>query len=149
VVTRGGSSACATPERTHLRSRRCAHASVKPSTPCLQIGDSLSLRLWIEELSSSCHRIRELSSLRLRIKKPLSSRHRGAAAAVPSDEGAIVVVASDQRATTITSSDLDVTTAAPSDLGSTRQLRDRRPPPPSRVPRWAPDARASWWGVKN
>jgi hypothetical protein len=76
---------------------------------------------------------------------------------MPSDEGAIVDVAPDQRAATITSSDLDVAIAVPSDLGSTCRLRDWRPsppralvePPPSRVTRWAPDARALWWGIKN
>ena len=141
-----------------------ARVSGKPSTPCLQIGESLSLHLRIEEL------------LRLRIKKSSSSRRRGAAAAVPSDEGATVAVAPDRRATavpsdegatvavapdrratTIMSSDQEVATAATSNLGSTHWLRDRRPPPPhalvepslSRMPRWAPDARASWWGVKN
>jgi hypothetical protein len=67
---------------------------------------------------------------------------------VPSDQGATVVVAPDRRTVTVT----------PLDLGSTRRSRDRRPPPLPRAlveppspcaPRWAPDTRASWWGVKT
>jgi hypothetical protein len=42
-------------------------------------------------------------------------------------------------------------------FGIDRRSHDRRPlpphalmePPPPRAPRWVPDTRASWWGVKN
>jgi hypothetical protein len=86
--------------------------------PHLQIREPLSLRLQIEELSLSCHRIGEPPLLRLWIEKPTSSRYRGAIAAVPSESGSHVAAALDWRADTITPSDRGAA-AASSDLGST------------------------------
>ena len=84
------------------------HASRKPSTSRLQIGESLSLRLRIEELSWPCHRIGESSLLRLRIEKPSSSRRRGAVAAAPPDQGATIATTPDRRIATITPLDREV-----------------------------------------
>jgi hypothetical protein len=98
VVAGGGMLACATSKHAPPRSRRRAQAFGKPSTLRLQIGESLSFHLWIEELASPCHRIGEPSS-----------RRRGATVVVPSDQGATIAVAPHRRAAIV----------IPSDLGST------------------------------
>jgi hypothetical protein len=121
--TSGSRNCCAFGSRSRRR-----HAAGEPLPLCHRMREPLSQWLRIGE-PPLCHRMREPLSLWLQIGEPPPSCLR----------------------------DQEVATAATSNLGSTHWLRDRRPPPPhalvepslSRMPRWAPDARALWWGVKK
>jgi hypothetical protein len=138
--------------RAPLGSHHC-HTSGKLSTLCLQIGEPLSLRLWIEDLSAPCNRIGEPSPLLLRIEEPPPSRRRGPIVAVPLDQGATVVAPLDRKAAAITPSDRGAAPAAPPDLGLAigRSTGGRCHLALSwncrrRVPMWATVTRTSWWG---
>jgi hypothetical protein len=157
MVVGGGTPACATSERALPRSRRCTRVSGKTPMSCEQIGEPLSLRLWIEELPSPCHQI------------------GGAIVVVPSDRENVVAapLRSCRRCAIGSRSHCRRGSGSESQhchtFGSDsrrrhafrfridHRSRDRRSLPPHalvepplpRAPRWAPDTRASWWGVQN
>jgi hypothetical protein len=116
--------------RVRLWGSHCCHASGKPSTSSLQIGEPpSSLRIRIEEPPSGTCRAAGSGSHYRRVSGSKSRRRRTFGSAPCRASGFWVG----------------------------RWSRDQRPPPPRalvelpplHVPRWATVTRASWWGHKK